>query len=59
MHRCNECGKEGIARNHNGRGYRCPFCWSDNVVEVERKLEPQPEPVKKPAPRKRSPKATK
>ncbi len=42
--KCNDCGKTGNAVNHNGRGFRCRFCWSDNVV-----LKPLPKP--KPAPK--------
>lgn len=44
MYKCNTCGKTGEARNHNGRGLKCTFCWSDNLTAA--KSTPNPKPAK-------------
>ncbi len=57
MHKCNECGHVGEARNHNGRGLRCVNCWSSDLTKV--KPEPKPEPAKKPTTRRKRTPTTK
>lgn len=43
-HYCPACQKEVDGVNHNGRGHRCPVCWS--AVEPVAAKQPETPPAK-------------